>query len=165
MFYAVRHQVYWDVTHVFFLLIIWFDVTQPRTKHTGANGLTDPYNYMLTPTVMCSQELCIALNESFADIKKLLYRVCNFFAFQKLLACKGRKHWKGLAITKISDTLFFKTTLYFTNLFLFAGKIWRPLNLYPSLSSPSHHSFLKGLIPSFLSMLPPCPQESWLFDD
>ena len=63
---------------------------------------------MLTPTVMCSQELCIALNESFADIKKLLYRVCNFFAFQKLLACKGRKHWKGLAITKISDTLFLK---------------------------------------------------------
>ena len=59
VFYAVRHQVYWDVTHVFFLLIIWFDVTQPRTKHTGANGLTDPYHYKLTPTVMCSQELCV----------------------------------------------------------------------------------------------------------
>ena len=57
MFYATKHQVYWALTHVVFLLVFWFDITHTNTTHSGASRLTRQYNYILTPPVMCSQQL------------------------------------------------------------------------------------------------------------
>ena len=34
VFYATRHQAYWALTHVVFLLVLWFDITHKHTQHT-----------------------------------------------------------------------------------------------------------------------------------
>ena len=34
-FYATRCQVYWGLTHVVFLLVLWFDITQTHSTHRG----------------------------------------------------------------------------------------------------------------------------------
>ena len=61
VFYATRRQVHWGLTHVVFLLVLWSDIThtQRYTIHAGANRLTHLYEYILTPSVMCSQQLCV----------------------------------------------------------------------------------------------------------
>ena len=44
-----------------FLLVVWFDIihTQRRTAHTGVNILTQSCKYILSPPVMCSQQLSV----------------------------------------------------------------------------------------------------------
>ena len=48
----------------------------------GANRLTHPYKYVLAPSVMWSHQLYvlhITLNESFADIKNVLFTMSLVF--------------------------------------------------------------------------------------
>ena len=49
MFYAIRHQVYWGLTHV--VVFYWYSDlishTQTHTAHSGASRLTHSYNIYL----------------------------------------------------------------------------------------------------------------------
>ena len=60
VFSTTRHQVYWGLTRGF-LMVLWFDITCTRWKtqryaaHSGASRLKDPYKYIFTAPVMCSQ--------------------------------------------------------------------------------------------------------------
>ena len=60
--------------------LIWYYTG--HTAHTGDNRLTHPYKYILTPPVMCLQQLT-SLNE-FPDMKNLLYRVPQCLCFSKI---------------------------------------------------------------------------------
>ena len=59
VFYAIRHQVYWSLTHN--VVLYWFSDLISHTKiqraHSGAGRLTHPYTYIFTPLVMCLQQL------------------------------------------------------------------------------------------------------------
>ena len=53
-----KTPVYWSLTHnmVFSSTLIWYD-TQTHKARTGSNRLKHPFKYILTPPVMCSQQL------------------------------------------------------------------------------------------------------------
>ena len=62
VFYAKRCQVYWGLTRN--VVFCWYYDTMSHThKHTAhtahsrASRLTQPYKYIFTPPVMCSQQL------------------------------------------------------------------------------------------------------------
>ena len=57
VFYAIRNQVYWALTHN--VVFLWCSdlISYTHTAHSGASRLTHLYNYILTPPVMCSQQL------------------------------------------------------------------------------------------------------------
>ena len=62
VFYAIRHQAYWGLTHTIQVKYIWYHThkhtnTQTHTAHSAASRLTHPYKYIFTPTVICSQQL------------------------------------------------------------------------------------------------------------
>ena len=56
VFYAIRYQVYWNLMHVFFLLVLWFFITT-KTHHTQAPK--DWHTHIDMCSVMCSQQLCV----------------------------------------------------------------------------------------------------------
>ena len=60
VFYALRHQVYWSMTHAF-LPVLWFDIilTKRHTTHSGTTGMTQPNKNIFTRSVMCSQQLTL----------------------------------------------------------------------------------------------------------
>ena len=65
LFYTTRCQVYWGVTQIVFLVVLWFDITytnthtptQRHTTHSGVSRLPQPCKYIFTPLVMTSQQL------------------------------------------------------------------------------------------------------------
>ena len=60
VFHAKRCQGYWVWQILWFLLAFYFDITHPHIKtHSWTNRLTHPYKYILTPPVMCSQQLFV----------------------------------------------------------------------------------------------------------
>ena len=67
VFYTTRYQIYWGLTYnEVFLLVLWFDIihTNKDIQHTqSAKRLTHPYEYILTPPAMCSQQLLVFLFE------------------------------------------------------------------------------------------------------
>ena len=59
-----RHQIYWGLTHnVVFFLVPLFDITHTHThkdtQHTQNISLKHSYKYILTPSAMRSQQLCV----------------------------------------------------------------------------------------------------------
>ena len=60
MFYVAGHQFYWmSDTGDIVLLVLWFEITHRHTHtgHTRTNRLIHTYKYILTPAVMCTQQL------------------------------------------------------------------------------------------------------------
>ena len=57
---GVKFTEVWHI--IWFFTSLWFDTTQTHKQrhiaHSGVNWLTHPYKYILTPPVMCSQQLC-----------------------------------------------------------------------------------------------------------
>ena len=88
VFYATRRQGLLRSDTWGILLVLWFDITQIQnhTAHSGANRLTHSYKYILTPPVMCSQQLS-ALHWIIHWYQKFSYH--NVFSFQKLLTCRS----------------------------------------------------------------------------
>ena len=89
-----KTSVYWNLPHdVFFAsVLIWYHThTKTPTVHIGAYRLTHPHKYILTPPVMCSQQLSALyhrMNNSL--ISKMYYtEFQNIFPFQKLLTCRN----------------------------------------------------------------------------
>ena len=60
--------------------------TQRHTAHSGANRLTHPYKYILTPLVMCSKKLSVCITLSDSLYQKFTFHV---FSFQKLFTCRS----------------------------------------------------------------------------
>ena len=86
VFYATRSLLRSD-TKYDSLLVLWFDITLTNT-HSTHSGQTQPYRYILTPTVMCSQQLSILKWMNNLLISKICFpKFSNLFAFQKLLTC------------------------------------------------------------------------------
>ena len=76
-----------------FLLALWFDITHTQTNnivHKRTNRLT--HKYILTSSVMCSQQLPVShwINQSLIS-KIYSTKVSNIFSFQKLLTCRSHK--------------------------------------------------------------------------
>ena len=65
VFHATRCQVYWDLTCNVVFCWYWFDITNTRTqtqRYTTLKGQkndTQPYKYLFTPPVTCSQQLSL----------------------------------------------------------------------------------------------------------
>ena len=61
VFYATRHQIYWRLKRddmVFVSILIWYHIHRQTHKGgTETNWLTHIYEYILTPPVMCTQQL------------------------------------------------------------------------------------------------------------
>ena len=66
------------------LLVLWFDNTdtEKHTGQTGANGLT--HSHINTSCYVVTATICITLNEKFADIKHLRYRVPQYLYLSKI---------------------------------------------------------------------------------
>ena len=86
VFYATGCQVYWDLTHIF-LLVLWLDITHTNTDtHTKthstlrASRFTHPYKYIFTPPVMCSQQLSSLHWMDNSLISKNHFPWCLFFS-------------------------------------------------------------------------------------
>ena len=68
-----------------FLLVPWFDIVHTNKQHTRADRLTHPYKYILTPPVMCSQQLSVLHWMNNLLILKFYFTdFHSVFAFQKL---------------------------------------------------------------------------------
>ena len=87
VFYATRHDVYWDLTYCSFLQIPWFDIThtntymQRHTTHSVANILTYQHiKYISTSHVMCSQQLYVLYSMNNSLISKSYFPQCPFFS-------------------------------------------------------------------------------------
>ena len=86
VFYATRSLLRSD-TKYDSLLVLWFDITLTNT-HSTHRGQTHTYKYILTPPVMCSQQLSILKWMNNLLISKICFpKFSNLFAFQKLLTC------------------------------------------------------------------------------
>ena len=84
MFYAKRCQVYWglkyDVVFCWYSDLISHTQTHTHTSHLGASRPTHPCKYIFSPTVMCSQQLCLLhwMNNSLTS--KIHFPQCLFFS-------------------------------------------------------------------------------------
>ena len=68
-----------------------------KTLHTGANRPTHSYKYILTPSVMCSQQLHVLHRMNNLVISKIYFtEFHSVFGFQKLLTCRSH-----LSVNKI----------------------------------------------------------------
>ena len=72
-----------------FMLALWFDITHTQTKthstHRGQQTDTTIQIYIKTIFYVLIAAICITLNESFADIKTLFYRVLQCLCFLKIV--------------------------------------------------------------------------------
>ena len=72
-----------------FMLALWFDITRTQTKthstHRGQQTDTTIQIYIKTIFYVLIAAICITLNESFADIKTLIYRVLQCLCFLKIV--------------------------------------------------------------------------------
>ena len=72
-----------------FMLALWFDITRTQTKthstHRGQQTDTTIQIYIKTIFYVLIAAICITLNESFADIKTLFYRVLQCLRFLKIV--------------------------------------------------------------------------------
>ena len=72
-----------------FMLAFWFDITRTQTKthstHRGQQTDTTIQIYIKTIFYVLIAAICITLNESFADIKTLFYRVLQCLCFLKIV--------------------------------------------------------------------------------
>ena len=72
-----------------FMLALWFDITRTQTKthstHRGQQTDTTIQIYIKTIFYVLIAAICITLNESFADIKTLFYRVLQCLCFLKIV--------------------------------------------------------------------------------
>ena len=72
-----------------FMLALWFDITRTQTKthstHRGQQTDTTIRIYIKTIFYVLIAAICITLNESFADIKTLFYRVLQCLCFLKIV--------------------------------------------------------------------------------
>ena len=72
-----------------FMLALWFDITRTQTKthstHRGQQTDTTIQIYIKTIFYVLIAAICITLNESFADIKTLFYRVLQYLCFLKIV--------------------------------------------------------------------------------
>ena len=72
-----------------FMLALWFDITRTQTKthstHRGQQTDTTIQIYIKTIFYVLIAAICITLNESFADIKTLFYRVLQCLWFLKIV--------------------------------------------------------------------------------
>ena len=97
VFYATSCQVYRGLTHTAYsgdtLLVTgtvtWYQTHTQTHTDPGAGRLTHLYNYILTPLVMCSQQLLLLhwmIKWIIHWYQKFTFH--NVFSFQKLFACK-----------------------------------------------------------------------------
>ena len=82
VFYALRHQVYWGLTHnVFFC---WYSDlishAQRHTAHSGVSWMTHTYKYIFTYIFMCSQQLYLLPWMNNSMILKIYFPQCFFFS-------------------------------------------------------------------------------------
>ena len=72
-----------------FMLALWFDITRTQTKthstHRGQQTDTTIQIYIKTIFYVLIAAIWITLNESFADIKTLFYRVLQCLCFLKIV--------------------------------------------------------------------------------
>ena len=112
MFYATRYQVYWGPAHnmIFGSTLIWYHTeAQRHTEHSRINTVL--YKYILTPPVMCSQQLCV------------LY-------FTEWMTCWYQK-FHNIFLIRFNKSKFFlwNKTCFYQPIF-FIGKIWPPPSFF-----------------------------------
>ena len=86
VFYATRRQVYWGLTHN--KILCWYSDlishTQTHahrdTQHTQRPVTTRPYKYIITPIVVCSQQLSLLHWMNNSLISKIYFPQCLFFS-------------------------------------------------------------------------------------
>ena len=85
VFYALRHRVYWGLTHN---MVLWFDIMRTNTyTHTHKDtlqtqGPVDWYTisiHVYTTCYMLTTAIFITMNEKFTDIKNLLFAMSFLF--------------------------------------------------------------------------------------
>ena len=85
VFYALRHRVYWGLTHN---MVLWFDIMRTNTyTHTHKDtlqtqGPVDWYTisiHVYTTCYMLTAAIFITMNEKFTDIKNLLFAMSFLF--------------------------------------------------------------------------------------
>ena len=82
--FATRRQ-FTEAEHMtcfFAIILTWYHTNKRRhTAHTGANRMTYPYKYILTPPILCSEQLSVL-----HSMNKLLTSKINFTGFYNVLA-------------------------------------------------------------------------------
>ena len=70
-----------EVSHMWFFAgtVIWYH-TQRHTAHSGTSKLTDPYKYIFTSPVMCSQQLPLLHWMNNSLISKIYFQEWLFFS-------------------------------------------------------------------------------------
>ena len=80
--FATRRQFTEHMTCFFAIILTWYHTNTRRlTAHTGANRMTYPYKYILTPPILCSEQLSVL-----HSMNKLLTSKINFTGFYNVLA-------------------------------------------------------------------------------
>ena len=84
---GVKFTEVWHIMQFLASTLIWYHTdTQTRhTAHSGANKLTHSYKSILTPPIMCSQQLCVLQWMNNSLISKNYFRQCICFLKFNLL--------------------------------------------------------------------------------
>ena len=146
VFYATKRQVYWGLTHN--VVFCWYsDLISHIHKHSHAAHsraiiLTHPYKYILTPPVICLQQLSLLLWMHNSLISKIyLWNTNNTDTNGKTNYTHSMKDntEKGLLVWKWMICPFFKITPLFYQPIPFYGKnlnrpcfFWKFRKLEPS---------------------------------